>query len=60
MRLRLTGERHTLAKRAKTQRDTFHKKLFAGISKRELETVRNVMKKLLVNIEAIDHREENT
>ena len=59
-RLRMTGEGRSLWEKVRAQRDTFHEKLFAGISEQELGTVRNVMKKLLVNIEAIDHREENT
>ncbi|MFT9057598.1 MAG: MarR family transcriptional regulator [Ethanoligenens sp.] len=59
-RLRLTEESHALWKRVRTQRDAFNEKLFDGVSEDELRTVRNVMKKLLLNIETIDHWEKNT
>ena len=58
-RLRLTDESQVLWKRARTQRDTFNQSLFNGISEDELKTVRNVMGKLLINIESIDKMEES-
>jgi MarR family transcriptional regulator, transcriptional regulator for hemolysin len=59
-RLQLTEESRALWKMVRTQRDTFNERLFDGVSEEELKTVRNVMGKLLMNIETIDHREENT
>lgn len=58
-RLRLTEEGCSLWKRVRTQRDSFNERLFDGVSEEELRTVRNVMEKLLMNIETIDHKEEN-
>lgn len=57
-RLRLTEEGQELWDKVRTQRDELNEKLFDGINDEELKTVRNVMEKLLSNIEAIDHGEE--
>lgn len=59
-RLRITEKGHALWKRVRTQRDSFNAKLFDGISEEELKTARIVMEKLQINIEAMDHKEENT
>lgn len=58
-RLRLTDEGHTLWNKVRTQRDAFNEKLFDGICEADLKTARNVMEKLLLNIETIDHLEES-
>lgn len=60
MRLQLTEESHALWKRVRTQRDTFNESLFDGVSEEELKTIRNVMGRLLLNIETMEHRKENT
>lgn len=59
-RLSLTQEGRSLWKKVRMQREPFHEKLFDGISEQELKTVRGVMEKLLVNLEAIDRGEEKT
>lgn len=59
-RLRLTEEGHARWKKVRTQRDAFNEKLFDGVSEEELRTVRNIMGKLLLNIEIMDHGEEDT
>ena len=59
-RLRMTGKGRARWKRVRAQRDAFNERLFDRVSKEELRTLRNVMGKLLLNIEAMDHREENT
>lgn len=58
-RLKLTPKGRALWERVRARRDPFYERLFDGISEQELKTVRNVMEKLLINLETIDHREEN-
>jgi DNA-binding MarR family transcriptional regulator len=57
-RLSLTQEGRSLWKKVRMQRDAFNERLFDGINEQELKTVKSVMEKLMVNIEAIDRGEE--
>lgn len=59
-RLNLTEEGRLLWNNVRMQRNEFNQKLFHGINEQELKTVRNVMEKLLTNIEMIDLGEEET